>query len=31
MKQLIDVLPVEIKQGESDKLMEFIKKGKLKK
>lgn len=31
MKQLIDVLPVEIKQGESDKLMEFIKKGKFKK
>ncbi|MBN1079222.1 hypothetical protein [Clostridium botulinum] len=31
MKQLIDVLPVEIKKDEADALMEFIKKGKLKK
>lgn len=31
MKQLIDVLPVEIKKEEADALMEFIKKGKIKK
>lgn len=31
MKQLIDLLPVEIKKEESDKLMEFIRKGKIKK
>lgn len=30
MKQLIDLLPVEVKKQESDALMEFIKKGKLK-
>jgi hypothetical protein len=30
MKQLIDLLPVEVKKQESDTLMEFIKKGKLK-
>ena len=31
MKQLIDLLPVEIKKEENDKLMEFVRKGKLKK
>ena len=31
MKQLIDLLPVEIKKEENDKLMEFVKKGKLNK
>ena len=31
MKQLIDVLPVEIKKEESDALMDFLKKGKIKK
>lgn len=30
MKQLIDMLPVEVKKQEADALMEFIKKGKLK-
>jgi hypothetical protein len=30
MKQLIDLLPVEVKKQEADALMEFIKKGKLK-
>ncbi|WP_251861959.1 hypothetical protein [Clostridium sp. Marseille-Q2269] len=31
MKQLIDLLPVEVKKEETDALMEFIKKGKIKK
>ncbi|WP_099329895.1 hypothetical protein [Clostridium paraputrificum] len=31
MKQLIDLLPIEIKKEEADALMEFMKKGRLKK
>ncbi|SKA89651.1 hypothetical protein SAMN05428976_11339 [Clostridium sp. USBA 49] len=31
MKQLIDLLPPEIKKEEQDELMEFLKKGKIKK
>ncbi|HBF8847502.1 TPA: hypothetical protein OLY45_003722 [Clostridioides difficile] len=31
MKQLIDIIPSEIKQEEEDELIEFIKKGRLKK
>lgn len=31
MKQLIDILPVEIKQEEADALAEFLKRGKIKK
>lgn len=31
MKQLIDMLPLEIKKEEADQLMEFMRKGKLKK
>ena len=31
MKQLLDLLPVEIKKDEVDQLMQFIQKGKLKK
>lgn len=31
MKQLIDLLPVEVKKEEEDELMQFLKKGKIKK
>ena len=31
MKQLIDLLPVEEKKTEEDALMEFVKKGRIKK
>lgn len=31
MKQLIDLLPIEIKKEEADQLIEFMRKGKLKK
>lgn len=30
MKQLIDLLPKEVKEDESNELMDFIKKGKIK-